>query len=713
MPVPARHSLVPLAAFATLLCAGAALAQTAEAQPPDTSAWTCKFCPFETGTSGWVEFGEGFLTDESDRFGDYTGIDGEDPFFVGNAELRRRGEEGLDWTVAVTDLGLPSRELRLDAGRQGRYGFDLAWDGVRSVRAYDAATPFRGAGGDTLTLPAGWNAAPATGAMTDLWNVRFADLRVDRERIEAGAKVHVSPRATYRVRYRRETRSGTDAMGAAFLTKSALLPEPVDDSTDVMEVSTALALPAWQLRAAYHGSLYRNRNDALTWQNPYDPLSAGNDAGRLALAPDNQAHHVSTALAVQAVPRTSLTGQLVFGRLLQEDRFIPATINPDLAATLPRNDAGGRVDTLDGTLRAGTRLTPSTRLNLDYRYRDRDNVTPRELYPQVQSDVYAAAPRENRPYRFTDQGFGASLRQRLGSEARAAVGYDRDSHRRTLQSVDRTVEDTLWGRFDLQPLEQADLEFRMAQSERDGPVPHALDAAAPPENPRMRRFHLADRTRTVTAVRWSGTAMGQLSYGAGAEWADDEYAGTGLGVTEGRDFGVSADVSWVPSTDLLAALVATRNALRTEQAGSQSFTAAQWTADNRDTTSTVTLNLERRNLVAAVDVAATWTWVDSSGETRVVNAGQAQAFPDLESTLQAFGVRAAYHVSPRATLTLGLRHEQYDADDWQLDGLDPDTVSNLLATDLEADDYRVNLVYLTATWRLGVAPAEGAGAEAE
>jgi len=705
MPVFARH-LARISVAALLAAAsGVAGAQTAEAQAPDVSGWDCKFCPFESGTSGWIEFGEGFLSDESSRFGRHTGINGEDPFFIGNAELRRRGDDVVNWTLDVRDVGLASRDLAFTAGRQGLFELDLGYRGLPRIRTENAETPFRGESTDTLTLPAGWDTAASTGAMTELWNVRFADLRVDRQRLDLGAAFHPTPRSNYQVRYRHETRSGTDAMGGAFLTKSALLPEPVDDSTDQMEVSTALALPAWQLRAAYHGSLYTNRNDALTWQNPYDPLSAGADQGRLALAPDNQAHHISTALAVQAVPLTSITGQLVFGRLLQEDRFIPATINPNLATALPRADAGGRVDTLDGALRSGTRLTPSTRLNLEYHYRDRDNVTPRALYPQIGTDVYTAESRVNRPYRFTDQGFGASVRQRLGSDARAAIGYDRDSHRRTLQSVDRTVEDTLWGRFDLQPIEQGDLEFRIAQGKRDGPVPHALDATAPPENPRLRRFHLADRTRTVTAVRWSGTATTAVTYGAGGEWASDEYTGTEVGVTEGRDFSLTADVAWAPSPEMLASVMAAHNRIRAEQAGSQSFAFADWSADSRDTTNTVGLNFERRNVVAALDLAATYTFAGSTGETRLNNAGQAVPFPDLTTTLHGFGVRGLYHVSPRATLTLGFRHEQYDADDWQLDGLDTATVPNLLATALEADDYRVNLVYLTAIWRLGAQPA--------
>lgn len=700
MPAPVVRGflLMALSGFVT----GVAAQEPDGATPPDTSAWACKFCPFESGLDGTLEGGLGYQTDDAFRFGDYTGLDEQGLLLVGNADARFRSDDALNWTVTARDLGLDSRELRLDTGLPGRFGFDLGYSELPKLRTDTSDSPFRGAGSDALTLPAGWTTASDTGAMTDLAvSLQPSDLRFERQRLDLGAVFKSGTRSDYGIRYRRDWRSGTEAMGGTFLTKAALLSKPVDDVTEQFNAGASLALPGWQWRAGYHGSIYRNADAALTWQNPYDPLSPGADQGRLALAPDHHAHQLSTALAVQALPRTSFTAQVVLGRLLQDGSLVPATINPNLSAPLPRTDSGGRVDTLNGTIRSGTRVTPSLRLNLEYRYRDRDNQTPEALYPQVQTDVFEADPRINRPYRYTDRQLKASAAQRFPAGARMAAGYERDTRRRSLQSVDRTTEHTIWGRFGSRPLEQADFELRLSKARRDGPAPRPIDATAPPENPRLRKFNLADRDRTTAGLRLSASVADRFTYGAEAEYAHDQYSDTEVGLTEGRDFNISADAAYTPSPERTITVFAGHNRIRTSQAGSQSFAAADWTAANRDVTDTVSLSLEQRNLFAALDVSASYTFVNSRGETELDNGGQANSFPDLVTRLHGLGLRALYRLNERVKLQLGLRHEQYSADDWQQDGLDAATVPNLLAMDLEAPDYRVNLVYLSMIWQLG------------
>jgi hypothetical protein len=44
--------------------------------------------------------------------------------------------------------------------------------------------------------------------------------------------------------------------------------------------------------------------------------------------------------------------------------------------------------------------------------------------------------------------------------------------------------------------------------------------------------------------------------------------------------------------------------------------------------------------------------------------------------------------------------EDYDVDDWTLDGVQPDTVNNLLASGANWRGYDVNLVTLSFTWSL-------------
>ena len=110
-----------IAAATTLLAVPAAFAQAV-----DTSAWVCKFCPFESGYRGDYEVGASNVSDDSAYFGDATGYDEEGVY----ANLDGSGSSVSDahqlrWTIA--DLGLESRSAHLRGGKQGKYDYALAY----------------------------------------------------------------------------------------------------------------------------------------------------------------------------------------------------------------------------------------------------------------------------------------------------------------------------------------------------------------------------------------------------------------------------------------------------------------------------------------------------------------------------------------------------------------------------------------------------------
>ena len=63
--------------LAALGALGVATAASAQA---DTSQWKCASCPYPKGTSGSVDAGVGYVTDSSEKFGDYTGLDKKGAF---------------------------------------------------------------------------------------------------------------------------------------------------------------------------------------------------------------------------------------------------------------------------------------------------------------------------------------------------------------------------------------------------------------------------------------------------------------------------------------------------------------------------------------------------------------------------------------------------------------------------------------------------------
>src|ERR1035437_5384884 len=117
---------------------------------PDTTKWECKLCPVEQGWSGSVDAGVGYVSDKSAKFGEYNGLDKQGGFFIGDGSARFRGADAYYWNFYASDLGLASRSLDAEGGRQGNSKLILKYDELTHELSDSARTPFRGNGGAFL-----------------------------------------------------------------------------------------------------------------------------------------------------------------------------------------------------------------------------------------------------------------------------------------------------------------------------------------------------------------------------------------------------------------------------------------------------------------------------------------------------------------------------------------------------------------------------------
>ncbi len=122
----------------------------------DTSRWTCKYCPFEEGFSLTPELGAGYVTDDSAKFGEYTGLNEEGAYVVADAQGRYRTKDGLWLDLSAIDLGLDSRYVGIEGGKQGAYQLHLSYKQLPHNISDTAVSPFIGFGTDSLTLPSNW-----------------------------------------------------------------------------------------------------------------------------------------------------------------------------------------------------------------------------------------------------------------------------------------------------------------------------------------------------------------------------------------------------------------------------------------------------------------------------------------------------------------------------------------------------------------------------
>src|SRR5512135_30008 len=151
----------------------------------DTSQWKCESCKFEQGVSGTLDVGAGTVSDKSAEFGQYNGLQKKGGFFIGGAAVRSRGGDGSYWNLDASNLGLDTRSLDAEGGKQGSYKLRLKYDETPH-RIWDGAlTPFAGSGGASLTLPAGF-AAATTAGMPLAGQLNQVDLATQRKQIGVG-----------------------------------------------------------------------------------------------------------------------------------------------------------------------------------------------------------------------------------------------------------------------------------------------------------------------------------------------------------------------------------------------------------------------------------------------------------------------------------------------------------------------------------------------
>jgi len=92
-----------------------------------------------------------------------------------------------------------------------------------------------------------------------------------------------------------------------------------------------------------------------------------------------------------------------------------------------------------------------------------------------------------------------------------------------------------------------------------------------------------------------------------------------------------------------------------------------------------------------LELGADFTTSRSRSEIAVDNALAAPPFPNAKTKLDAFKLYGTYNLKNNLSITGSYHYEHYDTTDWRLDGINPATVSNLLALGAQPANYSVNV----------------------
>lgn len=673
----------------------------------DTSRWNCNFCLYPWGWHGSLDVGPGNVSDSSPKFGDYRGLEEEGGFGSIDGDLHYLNGDGVYFDLYARNLGLDSRQLEMRGGRQGRYEIHLSLNEIPRFLGNGTATPYTGAGTETLALPANWQAATTTGGMTALASALSpVPLSTSRKTLDTGVTVRLASNWSYEVDIERSSKEGTRPFGSGVFTiHSSHLPAPVDYTTDRISMSLAYTGKSGQLRAGIEGSWFENGASSLTWENPFTPIP-GTETLRAALEPDNDFYQFSLNGAWAPSPRIRLSGRAAVGRMKQDDLFQPYSSNPEFSELpLPRRSLGGKIDTatlnLAGKLNA--RLARKLDLVARVKLNERDNRTAVDLFTPVITDLVTRPETPNRPYSFDRLEYSLEMRYRVSSAVRLRAGASQREIDRTLQSVEETDETTLWGEASFSPWSSAQFRVRLEKADRDiSPYETIIDPGLV-EQALMRKFNLADRDRDRVLVELELAPTDRLSISLSYYRANDDYDKSILGLHSSVDRNYSIDAAYAVSRKMSLYAFFSRDEIDADLSGAKSPVALPWNSITRDRFNTLGAGLTSR-INDKLDLSLDYVLSESDGDITTRSGGTDSdsgeaPFPTLTTDLRNLRLLLDYRVSDHWNWKLLAEHEKYDSADWSIDGLGVDGISKILTMGGTSPDYNVTVLRLLASYR--------------
>lgn len=737
-----RNALARMGAVLAICC-GAGSARATE--PPPMTIW------------GNLESGVYLGTEDSYKFGDFTGLKDQGWYGLANVELNARvpwySDDTWNFHLSGANLALDSRYIEARGGLQGLIDVYFEWDQIPRFDDDTAVFAFEGRGTPMITTPPGWVPATTTAGFTALnENLSRLNLSRDRRAVRTGFDLVLPRGFELSTDYEYERRQGRWVTGAVIGNtggnpRSSLIPEKRNWQTHEVDSRLRYADEVKQFEIGYENSFFDNRNDSLTFQNPFLAIPGWNPAagfpsgfGRKGGPPDNSFHQIF-ATGGYSLPfwRTRIAGNASFGWFRQTDDFLPFTVNPALLVPtgLPRDDANGEINATNVNVRISSRPLDRLRVEANYRFDDRDNDTERDTFigvpgdSQDQDTVDSARARVNLPNSLRVHEGRLDLAYKLFERTEISTGYTRRQEERSFTEVDRIEEDQVRAGFRSRMLRWADFRVDGLYSKRsigdnynvlapvsEGFSPEYLAANQPLsiqddfENaPALRKFTYTDRDRFGADARLVVMPLDTASIGFHAGWRLDDFGASELGLRERETLSWGVDASWNPVEFVTTYAWYTHERLESDVRGRQFNTSAQafdsaqnWEQQEVSDIDTVGVGAEwigfEERLKLRADYAFSW-----AKERIDISVGSALAtplpFPDSRNFFHDVGFSAEYRIVDGITGRFGYLFEFLDQNDFAYKDTTPTTLTQVLGLGQSTPDYAAHLFSFSLTYEFG------------
>jgi MtrB/PioB family decaheme-associated outer membrane protein len=374
-----------------------------------------------------VEVGAESVSQDSDKFGEYNGLNKKGAYGVGNFNVRggdaynsHDGGDGIGrWEIKGTDLGTTSRELGGTYSKQGQWDFGLKYDELRHNITDTYQTPFQGSmGGNNFTLPTTFGVINTTNTVASgfrgsntltpaqLASFNTQDVHSDRQNSSFNAKYNIDANWDIKFDFNHLAQSGAKLLGVAgdqaspggvngagqTLTWAGQTPivlmNPTNYTTDTFNFALNWIGEKAHVSASYYGSLFRDDYNSLTFNNPFVKNTVANGAtgsvptsfptDTMSTMPTNDFHQVNLIGGYALTQATKLAGGLSYGRNVQNDAYSNSGLIP--AGGLPQASLNGLVVTTHADMKLTNQAAKDLVLSGGLKYNQRDNQTASSSY---------------------------------------------------------------------------------------------------------------------------------------------------------------------------------------------------------------------------------------------------------------------------------------------------------------------------------------------
>jgi len=679
-------------AAVALLLAGTAWAQQPPQTPPPPAPQTGDLSAVRE--QGRLELGlrATNISGDEARFNRFRDLR-NGPFLSG---LRAERESGR-WFFLGEAYNVGYRDQRFLAAFEniGRVKGRFEWDQIPLFISDTTRSLQRDIGNGVLDIPDSTQAAIQNRQTTladAMSNARPYELRSRRYIAAFDATYAASRNLDLTLEVRNVDRKGYNLQAFALATSPGGFTQdlgiPMQNRTTDIRLGTEWANTRGMASASISGSWFDNRIPVVQFDNPsrITDISAGASKGTVPTWPSNTLFTVAAAGAYKLPNRTRVTAHVSFGRANQNEPLVAATSNTALVAPpLQRTTAEAAGNIVSMVYGLNSRPAANVWLNAQYRYYDFANQTkPFETRQLVGDWALGTSIWQNEALSVRRRTLDLDASFTPLKYLAFGAGYTRENAKRSFRIYENTAEDVFRVTADSTGNRYFTVRLKYERSRRDGSNFDSEMLEEGGEQPDIRHFDVANRTRTRTTAILTLTPVGWFALNGSVGDGRDDYSGSGFGLRDNRNrtYGVGFDLT--PNDTVTLAVFAGREKYTANQYSrtsnplpSPTFNdpTRDWWVDSSDRVNTVTATLDLIKTIPKVDMRfaydlsdgdATYVYGLPANQT-VFTTTSLAPLPTVSNRLRGARADLQYFVRPDVAVGVVYRYEDYDVRDFALD----------------------------------------------